>query len=192
MGTIATLAIGVNPFSVFSLTADALGDANKYFAAHINAAEWDAADSTTKKQALITAARGLDRQAWTGAETVNGQALAFPRTGITRFGVAVADGTPDDIALGEFELALSLLRSADTLDKRNTRTDIRAVGAGSAKVEFFKPAPGEESRFPVVVNEYIAGYLEGANSTSGVPFDSGTDVADLFSADDGDRQEPFA
>lgn len=195
MATTATLTIGAVNYTVYALTADPLQDANDYFAAHLDAAEWAAATDDKKKQALITAQRAIDREEWSGEELVPGQGTDWPRTGATRYGETVADGTPDDIALGEFELALYLLKDASLIAKTSTASNIKSVGAGSAKVDFFYPLPGSTTKWPLPVSLLLVPYLAG--SAAGVdiitPYVGGLDAGTSdFTSLDADRTEGFA
>lgn len=180
MGQVATITISATGYSAYGLTSDPVADANTYFAARLGAAAWAAATTLTKQQALISAARMLDRRAtFTGDPTVEGQALAWPRDGATKCGVAVADGTvPDDIALAEFELALALLVDADIQNSATTGSNIRSAQAGSAAVEFFVPTIGTTiaTQFPQPVHEIIKCYLDSSTARlSAAPVVTGTD-----------------
>jgi len=195
MGQVATLTIGAVNYNVYALTSDALTDANNYFAAHLYASEWNAQTSDGKKQALITAFRAIEREIWSGEKLVPGQSTEWPRTGATKNGVAVPDGVPDDIAIGEFELALYLLKDAALLTKTSTASNIKGVGAGSARVDFFYPLPGSATKWPLPVNDLLAGYLAG--SATGVdiisPYVGGADSSESdFTSLDADRSEGFA
>lgn len=192
MGTVATVSIGTVDYDVYALTSDALGDANAYHKGSLGTTSWDDADNNTRKKALITATRMLDRARWSGAKQGDPQATQWPRTGATCYGEIVADGTPDAIAHGTFALALALLEDESIQDKRTTRTDIRSVAAGSAQVEFFQPLPGEETRFPTVVQELVGCFLAGIFPVAGLPYASGTDEDSSFGEDDFERSEGFA
>ena len=191
MAIVSTITIGADTFSVYAITSDPVADADSYFAAHIDAAEWTVATTLTKQQALISSFRMIEQNEWTG--TPDSSASQFPGTGITKRGEAVADGTPDDIAHGQFEFALALLKDADQLNKNSTASNVKGVGAGSAKVEFFYPLPGSSTRWPLQVNGYLAGYLDASNDITALkPYVNGTSVETGFTDLDGDRSEGFA
>ncbi len=195
MAVVATLTIGANSYTVYGLTSDPLDDANDYFAAHIDAAEWTAATDDTKKKALVSSFRMIEREDWSGETLVDPQATDWPRTGATRGGETVADGTPDDIAVGEFEFALSLLKDASLLGKNTTASNIQSVAAGSANVSFFYPLPGVATRWPLVVNDLLAPYLAGSSAGVDIitPFVGGADQSESAFTDlDADRSEGFA
>ena len=192
MGIVSTITIGSNTYSVYSLTTDPLADAKAYFAARLGAEPFTGATRLQQQQALITAARGFDRLLWSGEKLVGAQATQWPRTGAVCNGDVEPDGTPDEIALGEFELALVLLSDPTTLDKKTTRSDVRRVGAGTASVTFFQAPPGEETRLPTIVHELVGCFLEGASAGIGTPLASGTDAASEFTEDDFDRADGFA
>jgi len=193
VAVLSTFSIGTSSYTVYGLTTDALADANKYFAAHNDAAKWrDITDTNVKKRALISSFRALDRQVWSGAKLVPTQATEWPRTGATCRGVVQADGIPDVIANGEFELALALLKDASLMERKSTRSDVKSVGAGSASVEFFIAPRGESTRLPTIVDELVGCLLAGQASSVGIGLASGTDVESAFAAEDLDRSEPFA
>lgn len=168
MAQVATLTIGADTFSVYGLTSDALADANSYFAGRLGASAWTGATDDTKKQALVTAVRFLDRGVtWSGeqTDTVTPQPLQWPRDGATCNGEAVTDGTtPDNIALGEFELALALLEDEAIQDSAGAGSNVKRAKAGPAEVEFFVPTAGtsSETRFPQPVHELVSCYTAGA------------------------------
>ena len=182
MAVIATITI-VEAYTVYGITSDAVQDADDYFAARIDVAEWDAAVTLGKQQAIITAARMIDRQIWSGDKTVTAQFNDWPRDSATCRGTAVTDGTiPDDIAYGEFELALALLKDADVQNNSSAGSNVRRAKAGSAEVEFFAPTTNTSSdtRFPTVVHELIGCYMEGNAATTAQPYGQGSteDAAD--------------
>lgn len=179
MGVVATITISAVNHSVYALTSNAVTDADGYFGARLGAALWTASATLGKQQALVTAARMLDRRAtFTGTKTVASQALAWPRDSATKCGEAVTDGTvPDDIALAQFELALALLTDAEIQNAANNGSNVESVKAGSAAVSFFVPTAtsGDATIFPTPVMELVHCYLDSANdATLGAPFVDGT------------------
>lgn len=180
MAIVSTITIGADTYSVYALTSDAVADANSYFAARLDAAEWNGGSVTTltKQQALITAVRFLDRgMLWSGTQTdtATPQPLEWPRDSATCRGDAVTDGTiPDDFAHGEFELALALLKDAAIQNSPDAGSNLRRAKAGSAEVEFFRPtqSAADTTRFPQVVHELVGCYAQG---TTTAPFVDGTD-----------------
>lgn len=175
-GVVATITIDSTDYSVYGQTADALVNADAYFAARLGADAWTDATDADKEKALVTAVRFLDRGVlWSGDKTVADQALQWPRDGATCRSDSVADGTiPDNIVLGEFELALALLENEAIQDEPGTGDLIKSAGAGSAKVEYFRPSAGTSSdtRFPTVVHELVGCYSAG-NASLGGPWVSG-------------------
>jgi len=200
MATIYTITIGSVDYLSYALdpdrapNPDPLQDAEDYLAAHVNAAEWAAATTLQKQQALVTAFRMIERETWSGTAV---GASAWPRTGAICNGTAYPDdGTvPDVIAQGQYELALYLLKDASILEKSSQASNIKAVGAGSAKVEFFYGvAPGSSiTKWPLPAHELMACYLSGGGVSTDVlgPF-VGEASDPFFSADDSDRSEGFA
>lgn len=180
MAVVATITI-TEDYSVYAITADAVQDADDWFAARLGAASWTGATTLEKQQALITAARMLDRRPrWSGEQTdpTTPQPLQWPRDSATCDGDAVADGTiPDNIAYGEFELALSLLEDEAIQDSASTGSNVKRAKAGSAEVEFFRPTIGtpQAHQFPQTVHELVACYFDGSNSGIGAPYAGGVD-----------------
>lgn len=180
MGQVSTLTIGANTYSVYALTADPIADAKAYFAGRLGTSSWDSADSTTQKTALVTAVRFLDRGVlWSGVQTdpTTPQPLQWPRDSATCRGDSVTDNTvPDNIVHGEFELALALLEDEAIQDGTGSGSNVKEVGAGSAKVVFFRPTQGDatETRFPTVVSELVVCYQAG--SSLGGPLASGVNI----------------
>lgn len=192
MAQVADIVIGSVTHKVYAITTDAVQDADDWFGARLGATGWTGAATLLKQQALVTAARYLDRSLWSGDKTVSSQPLQWPRDGATCRGDAVTDGTiPDNIAYGQFELALALIEDEALQDSSGTGSNIKSAQAGSAKVEFFRPTiglPSQDKRFPQVVHELVACYLDhdptlGAPYASGVD-PSGTDQASTFCSDD--------
>ena len=170
MGTVSISGVS---YDIYGTEAEA----NEYLRAHSNGAAWFAADTTTRKQALVTTARSFDRQAWVGAATdpVTPQPLAWPRTGVSdRNGQAVSDSViPPDILNGSFEWALDTIQDPTVTEavpgtntKRTRTKDKVDVIETEAETEFFKPTIGQTARFPVAVQEWIGFYLSGSGNAA--------------------------
>lgn len=191
MAIISTITIGSDTFSVYALTADPVADADSYLAAKIGST-WSTASTLQKQQALVSAARMMDRAvSWSGDKTVDAQPREWPRDGAKdgcNGDEAVPDGTtPDAIAHGEFELADALFLDATVQASTGTGSNVKSVKAGSAKVEFFTGTAGttDETRLPTVVNDLVSCFIEGS-AVAGGSF--GTDDAD---GDPGYCQDDF-
>ncbi len=182
MGAVETVTIGANTYSVYGLgNADPVGDADSYFGARLGATAWTGATADLKAQALVTAVRMMDRRIqWSGEQTdsVTPQPLQWPRDNATCRGEALADGiVPDDIVHGSFELALALLEDEGIQDSNGTGSNVKRAAAGSASVEFFRPTlgePGQDNKFPQVVQELVGCYSAGSATDLGL-FVDGTD-----------------
>lgn len=186
MAIVTTVTIATIVYNVYGITSDPVGDADDWFGGRLGVAVWTAATVDEKGQALITAARMMDRRAiWSGSKTVASQDLEWPRDGAFCDGEAVANGTiPDDIAYGEFELALALLEDESIQDAQGTGSNVKSAKAGSAKVEFFQPtlSGANNQLFPVTVTEYIGCFFDD-DLDSGGTF-TGTDRCSDFDDDD--------
>lgn len=158
-GTTGTLPLGSKSYTIYSFTTDPLADANDYLAASITATTWQGLEDDAKIRLLVSAFRTLERQQWSG-ESIG--SLAWPRSGATMKGAPVAEEIPDDIVEGMFELASFLADGTDSVTSQSTASNIKKVGAGSASVEYFYPLSGQDSRFPLPVQELIGCYLGGS------------------------------
>ena len=179
-GIVSTITIDAIVHSVYAFTADPVQDADDYFAARLGASSWTDAATLLKQQSIITAVRFLDRGVlWSGVQTdpSTPQPLQWPRDSATCRGDSVTDDTvPDNIVHGEFELALALIEDEAIQDGTGSGSNIKEVGAGSAKVVFFRPTQGDstETRFPTIVSELVVCYQAG--SSLGGPLASGVNI----------------
>lgn len=145
-----------------------------------------AASSDDQKRALVESTRILERQQYNGAKTIAGQALAWPRTGVTR-----ADGTavdpnaiPQEIIDACYELALAGLADPALFTVVSTAKNIKKLDAKGASIEYFGPAAG--GRWPGRVGELVGQFLAGMGaSTLGSSAAYGT--SDCSDFDDDDR-----
>lgn len=162
-----TVTIGAYTYSVYMTVTEA----DEYLTASLYKSDWDAASDDDKDRAIVMATRLLDRQAWQGSKTDSDNELEWPRTGLTD----VDDATiPDFIEAATAELANMLLGSQDV--ETFTETEIKSVGAGTARVEFFRDSgDGGFARFPTVVQELVGKYLDGNLGSGIAPTAYGTD-----------------
>lgn len=134
----------------------------------VYSATFAAATSDNQKRAMVEATRIMDQMPWAGTKTVAGQALAWPRTGVT-----LADGTavdpntiPTPIINAAYELALAGLVDSAVFSTTTTEDKIKRVEAKGVEVEWFGPRAG--GRLPGRAAELVAPYLAGATGSSGV------------------------
>lgn len=176
-----TVTIGADTFDVYGSSAGLATYANGSFTW---SATHTAATATQRAQALVEATRLLDRQAWDGTLTAAGQALAWPRDGVTATppsGVAVTDGaTPTEIVTGCYELALAMLAKPAVVAGTSTAVNVQSVGAGPTSVTFFSPVAG--GRFPDRVLELVEWAFGGSTSSLVAmgSYVSGTDGCSQF------------
>lgn len=197
MAVIATITISAVDYSVYALTSDAVADADDYLAAKIGST-WSTGTTLQKQQALISAARMMDRAVlWSGDKTVAAQDREWPRDGAVdgcNGDAAVTDGTtPDAIALGEFELADVLFLDATVASGTGTGSNVKRVKAEGAEVEFFTGTAGtiDETRLPTVCNDLVNCFIEGSEVTS-TSFGTDDDDADPgYAADDFDLSQGY-
>lgn len=152
------LVVGTNSYA-------SRADADTYFNDSLRKTEWAAYSGSTKDRGLIEATRVFERQVWAGSKEVGSQALAFPRTGLKDKEGESLTGAETLVIVGEaqFEYALVLLADADELNTRDsTGSNVKQVGAGSAKIVFFKATKG--ARFPVSIMDLIGDWFGGGGS----------------------------
>lgn len=173
------ILIDSQPYSVY---AD-VGDADLYLAASSHAANWVSATTLVKQQALITATRILDRQAWKGTKTVSSQDLEWPRTGTGVTGVEDSV-VPGDIIDASIEMALALVDGSELQTDSNTAQKLQVIRAGSVSLTYFRGAEGSARRFPTIIHELVRKYLSGSTpAVQGVV--SGADGVSVTSDDKG-------
>ncbi len=180
-----TVTIGSDTFEVYGSSAGLATYANGSW---LWSATYTAAVATSASgplRALVEATRLLDRQAWDGDKTSSGQALAWPRDGVTATtpsGGEVTDGvTPDEIVAAAYELALAMLAKPAVVAGTSTASNVQQAGAGSASVTFFSPTAG--GRFPDRVMELVGWAFAGSSSGDIVAmgsYASGTDGCSQF------------
>lgn len=174
----AIIVLDTNSYAV-------LADADAYFNSSIRADNWDAFDLIKKQQGLVEATRVLERQTYQGEKEVPSQNLAFPRTGLKdKEGVELTG--PDSLAIAQeaqFEYALFLLENMKKLGERDStgKSNLKSAGAGSAKVEFFRPQ--KSYRFPLAVQELLGEFISGSGGLVGLA--SGTGATTSFDAEYG-------
>ena len=137
---ITTLTIHGNTYTSYA----SLAEADAYLAVDpTRGAAWCALSETTRNSHLVAATRNLDRLGYTGAKVSDSQANEWPRTGATESGVAVGDtDVPQSLEDACCVLAGSIALDAEAGNAGTTGSNIKAVGAGSARVEFFRPTTG--------------------------------------------------
>ena len=120
-------------------------------------AAWRALLPDDQKRTLIAAARFIDAQAW----DTNTAATMAIRDAIAAFPQA------------SYELAVLIADDPSVLQTLDQGTNVRVVGAGSARVEFFNPSSavsGTAPIFPPVLMRLIGRYLAlSVISTGGAP-----------------------
>lgn len=143
------LIIGTNSYV-------SLDEANAYFAERLYASEWGVATSTEKEKALITAARMIDRCAFSGKVAAADQAMAWPRVNVREDqGRDLNLIVPRQVKDAQCELGYALLKSDLTADsgKRGLKAKEVSVAAIGSKEVFL---PGAQTQLPQTVEELLA------------------------------------
>lgn len=144
-----------------------LADASAYFTNRLYATVWAGASDTDREKALRMATTTLSRERWAGSITSINQLLAWPRTGARDAeGRPIGSSTiPQPVRDATCELALALL--SDDLTQNDSNAGVKAVTAGSVKIEYAGQAPAR--RLPDIVSAMIRPLLSppgGASTTS--------------------------
>lgn len=187
MGTVSTVTIGADEFSVYALTADPNADATSFWNVRLGPQRtaWEGATTDDQNRALVVASDWIDRAvSFTGTKTVAAQPREWPRDGATCDGEAVADGTtPDDLARATFWLAGAVLDDEDLSGGSGTGSNVKSARAGTAKVEFFSASSG--TRLPLTATDYLSCYTDSSSIIGGTA--SGVTDSSSFECDDFDR-----
>lgn len=121
---------------------------------------WRALSDDDKKRTLATATRYLNRQAW----------IDTADTFAERDALTNAEGKPV-FQYASYELAAVAADDPSVLASIETGSNLRAVGAGSARVEFFAPtstAQGTSGRLPDVALQLVGAYLAASATTNSI------------------------
>ena len=169
MGTIATVTIGSDTFSVYALTANANDDADSFWNLRLGPQRtaWEDASEDNQNRALVVASDWIDRAlTFTGTVTVAGQDRAWPRDNAKCDDVSVNDGTtPDDLARATFWLAGAILADESLAGGGGTGSNVKSAKAGTAKVEFFSATSGV--RLPQTAHDYLSCYMDSSSIVGG-------------------------
>jgi hypothetical protein len=176
-----TVTIGTDTFTVYGDLTGAKKLHNGGGSSASAAFRTAGADSDAQKRGLVDASRLLDRQRWQGTPVSTPEidvTLEWPRDGVVdRYGTAVSNAsTPDDIIKAAYEMAAMLVEDPTIADQATSGSNVSSVGAGSAKVAFFRPTLGITGKFGTKISELIAPYLSGG-TTLGAGEAYGTDDA---------------
>jgi hypothetical protein len=132
---------------------------------------WLALAPDDQKRTLIAAARFVDAQAWDPATAID-----MP----TRDLIAV-------FPQATYELAVMIADDPTVMQVQDQGTNVRVVGAGSARVEFFNPTSalfGTAPVLPPAIMRLIGRYLASTTVlTGGAPDGHAGDCASPFSSD---------
>lgn len=162
MGTISTVTIGTDTFSVYALTSNAVTDCDSFWNVRIGAAAtaWAAASAADKARCLAMASDWVDRASdFSGTKTVSTQPRDWPRDSASCGDDSVTSGTtPDSLAYATFWLAGQIIVDNSAADSDGTGSNVRSAKAGSAKVEFFSQTSG--NRLPQTAFDYVACYYD--------------------------------
>jgi hypothetical protein len=153
--SLTSLTIGGLEYVSYATVAEADG---RLAVDPLRSPTWAPKTTDEKSVLLVASTNRLDLLNWAGEKAGGAsQKNAWPRTGVT-----YPDGTPvpSDAVPYEVETACSLLAGSIAMDAKKSGagssggSNVKAVGAGSARVEFFMPAQGvalqDETAFALV------------------------------------------
>lgn len=163
---------------------------------------YTALSTDARKKKLVDATRYIDRKRWQGTRNAaGGTTLAFPRDGLEdEDGETATDAYQLDlVARAAFELAAVLAVESSVASDPDQGSNVKAMGAGSARIEFFGPTSprmGTASKLPTVVNELLGQWLAGAGGISSTITAGGSSTgacdSSIFDGDHGyERSEGF-
>lgn len=179
--SISTITINAVNYTAYASVAEA----DAYLAVDPSrSAGWAALTDDQKGANLVAATRRLDLLKFSG-EKVGGQAQQnqWPRTGATCDGEAVDTGSdvPTDVENATILMAGSITLDATNADAGTSGSNIKSVGAGSARVEFFRPTiPGAALQDETVYNLLRCWLSGSAAAASLFGLASGTDGTSEF------------
>ncbi|QNN99838.1 hypothetical protein P67b_00079 [Ruegeria phage Tedan] len=106
----------------------------------VRGAAWALLTDDQKGINLVAATNRLDLENWSGEKQDPAQLNEWPRTNVFCDGEAVADGIiPPELENGTILLAGSIAINATASSAGTGPSNISRVGAGSARVDFFRP-----------------------------------------------------
>ena len=125
------------------------------------------ADGDDRKRLLTAATRWIDEHGWQGdpllAAAADPTTLQFPRSGLKLRGVDATEAQQLDLVQKAFCEAVAIFAAKQSAAAdADTSQNIRSMGAGSARVEFFSPtsiARGTATKLPTQVQNYIGMWL---------------------------------
>lgn len=120
----------------------------------------------------------------TGCElalTYTAQRSPWPRSGLVDIDGNELSSTvyPANLKAAQFELGFELILDADLEASAGQGSNVKSVGAGSARVEFFR-AVADSKRFPPQVQELLRGLITGSVGDSLGGFAGGTGGTSTF------------
>jgi len=160
-----------------------------------------ALSANSRARYLVAATRYIDRQRWQGtAAWADGTTLVFPRDGLEdENGDDASDAYQlDRVSRATFEMVAILVADADAAAQADQGQNIKSMGAGSARLEFFGSTSrraGTATKLPTAVHELIGQWLAGSGGAVGLSVagvSTGTESDSFFDeCDRNERSEAF-
>ena len=135
-------------------------EADAYMTTRLNITDWNNTSDNSKERALQMATRELNAMSWKGTRAVDGQPLAWPRTGVYNQDEILLDheSIPAFLQYATAEMALSLLKS-ERWEEADSK-GLSQLTAGPITMKFDRH--DQKTRNTPVVNNYIRNYLNSA------------------------------
>jgi hypothetical protein len=173
------IVIGTGSETILGSHADAVAYIGMELGARYEA--WAGKDPTTQKKSLVKAVRFLNAQVWTEEADTFAERDALQVNGKYVFREA------------QYELAVLVVEESTVTDAADQGSNIKAVGAGSASVEYFNPTTQGADLLPPILMRLIGSYL-GATANDGPVAGggcAGSSENPFSSCSDYDRGEPY-
>ena len=157
---------------------------------------WFDIEPDVQDRSIVGAFREIEKARYVGVRTGgDSQVTQFPRDGIVnnddidRSGDAPA---PIEVQEAQMEYAFEMSQDPELEGKSSSGSNVKSVGAGSAKVAFFQPgrdASGNKgTRFPTIVQRLLGSFLAGTNirvTATGTDGESSFTECDEFGLSEG-------
>jgi len=141
-----------------------VAEATAYNEAHVSGTTWTEAEPEDQKRALIMATRELDAYlSWSGLASTDGQALAWPRTGMLdpiTDAVIGEDVVPVRVKWATAEQARLLLVRDRTAESDTDVQGIASLTAGSIQIGFRSPPSGATTNAPDIIAPSVMAFVQ--------------------------------
>ena len=143
--------------------------ANTYLDESVRGAPWKDVSGADRDRALISAFREIEKAKYVGVRTGgDAQVTQFPRDGIVNCDDIDRSGdspAPIEVQEAQMEYAFELSQDPTLETSSGSGSNVKSVGAGTAKVAFFQPgrdsSGNKGTQFPTIVQRLLGCFLAG-------------------------------